>query len=289
MSDGDRPQKVSTVAIAAAFLVSVAGSVAFAFAYTVNWGPSVLGTFFAVALGGLGLGLALWSRRLMPAGPFEEDRHKFDVSAEDQQRTADAFTGGAEAVGRRRLLGGLLAAAGGLLGVAALWPARSLGPRVDERLRDTGWAAGVRVVDADARPVHREDLPVGGVLTVFPEGGSPAADDQVVLLRVAESELRLRDERRDWAPEGYVAYSRVCTHAGCPVGMFQPNPGLLMCPCHQASFDVLGGGESVFGPAPRGLPQLPLSIDEDGVLVARGEFPEPVGPDRWRIDSGNQG
>lgn len=283
MSDGGGPQKAATAAIAAAFLVSLAGSVAFAFAYTVEWGPAVLGTFFAIALGGLGLGLALWSRRLMPPGPFEEDRQKFDVSAEDQEKTAEAFTGGAKAVGRRRLLGGLLAAAGGFLGLAALWPARSLGPRPDERLRDTGWGPGVRLVDADDQPVHREDLPVGGVLTVFPEGGSRAADDQVVLLRVTESELRLADDREEWAPEGYVAYSRVCTHAGCPVGMFQPNPGLLMCPCHQASFDILGGGQSVFGPAPRGLPQLPLRIDEEGILIARDEFPEPVGPDRWRM------
>lgn len=283
MSDEDRPSRAATGAVAAAFLVSLAGSIAFGFAYTVEWGPTVLGTFFAVALGGLGLGLVLWSRRLMPQGPFEEDRHKFAVSPEDEEETAEAFTSGAQAVGRRRLLGGLLATAGGFLALASLWPVRSLGPRPDERLRDTGWAPGVRLVDAEDRLVHRDTLEVGGVLTAFPEGGSRAADDQVVLLRVAESELRLAPGREEWAPDGYLAYSRVCTHAGCPVGMFQPNPGLLMCPCHQASFDILGGGTSVFGPAPRGLPQLPLTIDEEGALVARDEFPEPVGPDRWRM------
>jgi ubiquinol-cytochrome c reductase iron-sulfur subunit len=129
--------------------------------------------------------------------------------------------------------------------------------------------------------VRAAEVPLEGLVTVFPEGHAGSADGQVVLIRVHPDRLRLPADRRSWAPDGLVAYSKVCTHAGCPVGLYQTKLGELLCPCHQSSFDALGGGDPVFGPAARALPQLPIAIDSDGFVVARSDFHEPIGPTYW--------
>jgi ubiquinol-cytochrome c reductase iron-sulfur subunit len=141
----------------------------------------------------------------------------------------------------------------------------------------------VHLVDEAGERVGVDTLDEGGVLTVFPEGRDPRADDQVVLLRIGLEDLRLPPEREGWTPRGYLAYSKVCTHAGCPVGMYQNVGYVLLCPCHQATFDVVRAAEPIFGPAARALPQLPLRIADDDTLVAAGEFSGPVGPGRWRL------
>ncbi len=134
---------------------------------------------------------------------------------------------------------------------------------------------------ADGLPLSLDSLEVGGFVTVFPEGDEGAADGQTVLIRVHPSELRLSEERMEWTQEGYVAYSKICTHAGCPVGLYERETKELFCPCHQSIFDVLRGAEPTAGPATRALPQLPLGIDGAGNLIAQGDFPEPVGPTFW--------
>jgi ubiquinol-cytochrome c reductase iron-sulfur subunit len=91
-----------------------------------------------------------------------------------------------------------------------------------------------------------------------------------------------------WVPDGtHVAYSKICTHAGCPVGLYRAESQSLICPCHQSQFDVADGGKPFFGPAARPLPQLPLGVDEEGILVAQGDFPEPVGPAFWDRNRGS--
>jgi len=129
--------------------------------------------------------------------------------------------------------------------------------------------------------VRVDELDEGGVLTVFPEGDQSPGDAQVILLRLDPGDLHLADDRVSWAPEGNVAYSKLCTHAGCPVGLFEAETRQLLCPCHQSVFAADEGARVLFGPAPRSLPQLPLDVDEEGYLVARGDFPEPVGPGYW--------
>jgi len=281
----DRPG--GTARVATAFVLSVVASGGFIAAYQLDAGTQWLALALTVALGGLGTGLAWWSRRLMPQGPAEEPRPTLAPPAAEEQRTAETFRAGRQAIRRRGLLGGLLATAVGALGLGALWPARSLGPAPPTGLRATGWREGVRLVDESGAAVTTTTLDVGGVLTAFPEGTDPAANDQVVVVRVPPDDLDLPDGRRDWTPEGYVAYSKVCTHAGCPVGLYQDVGYLLLCPCHQATFDVAQGARPVFGPAPRELPQLPLRVGEDDSLIAGGDFSAPVGPDRWRL--GGQG
>jgi ubiquinol-cytochrome c reductase iron-sulfur subunit len=140
------------------------------------------------------------------------------------------------------------------------------------------------MVDVNGRLIRLETLQVGGTLTAFPEGAQQAGDSQVVLIRLNEGELRPRPGRETWSPRGYVAYSKVCPHVGCPVGLYQADTHELLCPCHQSTFDVLDGARPSFGPATRSLPQLPLAIDGQGFLTAQADFDEPIGPGFWNRD-----
>src|SRR5581483_6043515 len=147
------------------------------------------------------------------------------------------------------LLGGGVTA----LGAAALFPIRSLGPNPFPGLTVTAWGRGKRLVDDKGKPVHKDDLQVDGVLTVFPEDSfsvtEAKADSQVVLIRLGTGELTPRPGRETWSPNGFIAFSKVCTHAGCPVGLYDARTHQLVCPCHQSLFDVTDGARPIFGPA----------------------------------------
>ena len=266
--------------IAFAFALSGLASIAFIVAYFYGGNTQLEGVFLAVSLGALGWGFVAWAKALMPGSHYVEEREQLPSSVE-QRRAAEDFVESGEQIGRRRLLGRLLAGAAGLFGVAALFPIASLGPSPGRTLFRTAWTAGARVVTSSGLPIRLEDLGLGELITVFPDGYTDSADSQAVLIRVEPGELQLQSGRREWAPEGAVAYSKVCTHAGCPVGLYEQEQNLLFCPCHQSIFDALSGAEPVEGPATRPLPQLPLDVDEDGFLIARGDFPEPVGPGFW--------
>ena len=133
----------------------------------------------------------------------------------------------------------------------------------------------------DGQLVRADDVPVEGLVTVFPEGYAGSANGQAILIRVEEGLIEPRPGREDWSPNGYIVYSKVCTHAGCPVGLYEANDHQVLCPCHQSTFDVLRGATPIFGPAAAPLPQLPIHIDTDGYIVAGGDFSEPVGPAFW--------
>jgi ubiquinol-cytochrome c reductase iron-sulfur subunit len=173
------------------------------------------------------------------------------------------------------------ALAGGAVVFGLVEPLRSLGPTPGRAPLRTAWGVGVAVVTPDNVPVVAADVPLAALLTVFPQDHTDEADGQVVLVRVDPSLLRLPRTRAGWAPGGLLAYSKVCTHAGCPVGLYQSDVQQLLCPCHQSSFDVLRGAVPVSGPAAWPLPQLPLQIGDDGVLRAAGPFDMPVGPGWW--------
>lgn len=277
----ERPR--GTVLVVLAFLASIAGSVLFIVAYQADASTQWLGLSLVLAFAGVGAGLVWWSRRLMPQQSAEEERPTLVSPAEQERETAETFESGRRSIARRGLLGGLLAAALGALGLGAIWPVSSLGPRPAGRLQRTGWREGIHLVDEQGSRVSLGALDIGSVLTVFPEGRDPRADDQVLLLRLQPEDLQLPAGRGEFAPEGYVAFSKVCTHAGCPVGLYQNVGHFLLCPCHQATFDVVRGAEPVFGPAARALPQLPLTIGDDDTLVAADDLTGPVGPDRWRL------
>jgi ubiquinol-cytochrome c reductase iron-sulfur subunit len=210
------------------------------------------------------------AHRLLDEGPAEEARH--DLGSLPEQLT-EVESDLLAPVTRRGVLVGAFGAALGALGLAALLPVASLG-RSRRDAAASVWRAGVRLVDEAGRPIHRDALPVGGAVTVFPEGRMNEADAIVMLVRVDAN-------RADGSPDGYLAFSKICTHAGCPVGLFDGQTGVLTCPCHQSAFQTLEAARPIAGPAARPLPQLPLDIDAAGELVAAGPMSHPVGPGYW--------
>lgn len=284
MTEPDRREPSATAPVVA-FCASALAAVGLAITYSVGGQPQIEGILLAVALGGIGFGLVSWSRRFMPDDVAVEKRGSVASDPGDVQGLLDDLGAEKALVGRRHLLVRMLAVAGGALGVAALFPIRSLGPRPGRGLRTTPYDhGGLRLVSETGEAVHEDDLAVNGVLTVFPEGFEGREDSQTLLLNLPDGDLQPREGREDWTVGGLVAFSKVCTHAGCPVGLFEEQTGQLLCPCHQSTFDVRDACRPVFGPATRSLPQLPLATDDEGYLIATGDFSDPVGPGFWDRD-----
>ncbi|CAN5165473.1 Rieske 2Fe-2S domain-containing protein [soil metagenome] len=270
----------SELRVAAGFAVTLVCSVILAVVYRRGGNPRAEGVLLALAFGGLGYGFVVWAKRLLPQGQAVEEREALPTTTEQRGDFEENLERGG-AFKRRKMLTRMLGLAGAGLAAAAVFPVRSLGPAPGQTLHTTRWRRGSRLVNEEGRPVNVDDVPVGGLVTVFPEGHVDADDSQVVLVKVEPGANRPRPGRDEWAPEDLVAYSKICTHAGCPVGLYQADTHLLLCPCHQSSFDVLDGARPGFGPATRSLPQLALDVDADGTLFARGDFDEPVGPAFW--------
>jgi ubiquinol-cytochrome c reductase iron-sulfur subunit len=271
---------------AVAFACSTIAAIVLAVVYWRGGQTQLEGACLAIVTGGIGVGIVLWAKQVTPHEEVTEARHSIaSPEAAFEQATAEVAEG-ADIVSRRRLLATLAGSALAAMGAALLFPIRSLGPRPGRNLKNTAYASGgLRVVTEDGRPVNVRDLPVDGVVTVWPEGHTDAADAPTLLIRTRPSQdIKPRAGREDWTVEGIVAYSKLCTHVGCPVGLYQAEIGQLLCPCHQSTFDVLDGARPVFGPAARSLPQLPLGVDRNGDLIARGDFSGPVGPGFWDRD-----
>ena len=251
---------------------------------------------------GLALGLALLllaaacivaGKAIVPQEEAEEPRAQL-VHATEQEEVLDELEYSGEGLSRKRLF--LLAGGGaaGLLGAALLTPALSCGPEANGVLTKSPWRPGRRLVSESNDPIAADSIVVGELVTAFPEG---AEKDEfaapIVVVRVEPEELELPSDRSGWAPRGLVAYSKICTHAGCAVSEYRyplydptaPGPALV-CPCHYSTFSVTDGGNRIFGPAGRALPQLPLEIDGDGNLVASGDFSGRVGPSWWGVRKG---
>jgi ubiquinol-cytochrome c reductase iron-sulfur subunit len=283
----------SEVAVATLLFAAGLAGVAFVLVYAFDGGDTqLLGVAFALALGLVAAALILAGKRVVPQETIAEQRPEFAVPAKERreerddgsERTGLTVRKGVDGITRRRLIGSAGAAAGVGLGAAALTPIASLGPRVGKLLEESPWREGTALVEENGLPVSADELEVGSFLTAFAKGADKRElAASVVVVRVDEAELELPPERRDWAPEGLLAFSKICTHAQCAVSLFRyplfhersPGPALV-CPCHYSTFDVLTGGNRVFGPAVRPLPQLPLKI-EDGRLLAAGELSGQVG------------
>jgi ubiquinol-cytochrome c reductase iron-sulfur subunit len=279
--EGEGRHPIAVAAIGWAFLLSFAASVAITAIYAVGGQVQIEGAMLFVILGGISVGLVLWAAYLMPDEQHVEERKLTFDEPEEREEAEEAFVEGAEAIGRRKFLGRLLGAALAGLGVALLFPIRSLGTRPGKSLFHTAWRAGVRAVREDGSPVRAADLVADTVLTVFPEGRTDSGDSQTLLIKTAPGAFRPKAGRETWSPDGIVAFSKICTHAGCPVGLFEASTNQLFCPCHQSVFSVPQWCRPVKGPATQPLPQLPITVDPDGYIVAQGDFPEPVGPEFW--------
>ena len=272
--------------VAAAFGLTSVAAIGFGVVYALGGHSRAEGVLLGLAMAGLAYGFIVWGRELMPQGPWVEE-HDPPRSEPDQLRAFHArLEWGTRAIGRRRLLGRMAALALGSLGIAALVPLRSLAPRRDpiELLTTTRWQPGVALVTDDGRRLQAEELTAGTVVKVFPEGDLESRDAAALLLRVEPGRLQATADTADAAARGLVAYSILCTHAGCPVGLYERTTHRLFCPCHQSAFDVLDEARPVAGPAAKPLPRLPLQVGTDGYLRAAGDFSAPVGPAFWRRD-----
>ncbi|HVA02457.1 MAG TPA: ubiquinol-cytochrome c reductase iron-sulfur subunit [Acidimicrobiales bacterium] len=269
--------------IGAILLIGLAGFCAYGGLYWVGGQTQWEAVFGGIGFFAFGFGLSAWGKYLLPQGPFVEDRHDLKSTEPEIEAMAAAIEDRGKMVFRRRgFLGTILGAGAGVMGVVITFPLiRSLGPQPKKTFDTTNWRSGSHVVDLDGRRIHRADLEVGGSLTVFPEGHQGSGVDQTMLIRADTKDITTLPGRDTWGPKGYLAYSKMCTHAGCPVGLYQQVAQQLLCPCHQSLFDVLTGGNPVFGPAPRPLPQLPLEIDSQGFLLAQAGYDQPVGPGFW--------
>ncbi|MFN2388626.1 MAG: Rieske 2Fe-2S domain-containing protein [Actinomycetota bacterium] len=267
-------------AIAVCFVVSAIASAGLLAVYFLGGGAPAEGVLLGIALGALGIGFVVWSVAIAVQDEVEE---RGELSSPPGERAAAEAAAEAGGVTRRAALKRLLMGALAVLGAAFAVPALSLGPLPGQSLSRTKWSKGARVVDGEGNPMRAEELGLETVHTVFPQSFEGEADSQAVLVKVPEELLELDEDAAAFAPGGVVAYSKICTHAGCPVGLYRADAHELLCPCHQSTSDVLRGAVPTYGPAARPLPQLPLGIDDEGMLIALGDFLGPAGPSFWNM------
>jgi ubiquinol-cytochrome c reductase iron-sulfur subunit len=289
-SDGETtPERINELAYRAAivaFTVGILGGLIAAWGYWNNDTEHVLGIGLALALGGLGFGLVSWSKYLDLSEDVVQQRERLNTTEEEREDFDEIVSMTGATLGRRKLLVVLFAGGLGSLVVGFIGPIGSLGPKPNGQLRRTGWSAGRRLVLEDGTPISAADGRFDQLATVFPEGDEGRDDSQVILLRIDPAVLTERTVEGG-SVDGWVAYSKICTHAGCSVGLFgiddRPPDTVrqLVCPCHQSVFDPVDGARPIGGPAPRSLPQLPISVDDEGFLVAVSGFDRPVGPITW--------
>lgn len=259
----------------------------FAVDYVVDADTQIDGGLLAFAFAFLGVGLLLWARFLLPGHDITASRGHHISDAEDRAAVVASLSRGTDSMMSRRgfLVKKVLGPVGGIFGLAILFPLASLGPRPNRGLYATKWYAGARLVTEDGRAVHVDDIEVDGLLTVFPEGYIDDPLSPAIVLNIGGAVMQARKGQAGFevvsGANGIVAFSKICTHAGCAVSLFNVLSMQLVCPCHQSTFNILQDCAPVFGPAPRPLPQLPLGVDRQGYLYAVSDFVEPVGPGFW--------
>jgi quinol---cytochrome c reductase iron-sulfur subunit len=291
--------------VAACFMVSMLASIGFIAAYVGLEVHSVdatlrsnlaLGLSMSVAFLAMGVGATIWVRTIMPDVELVEQRHPLASSELARAEFTRTFTEGAEASGfvKRPLLRRTLIAASVPLAVAPLVVLRDMGPLPGTSLRHTVWRRGMRmVVYGPNTPLRPADFSTPGqMITVVPEGYAENQDvlakATTIIIKFAPGELVPNTPKNpgtimNWTVDNIVAYSKICTHVGCPVALYDETTHHILCPCHQSTFDATNGAQVLFGPAPRPLPQLPIGVDAAGYLISTSDFHEPVGPAFWEM------
>jgi ubiquinol-cytochrome c reductase iron-sulfur subunit len=254
-----------------------------------------LGLGMAISLFFIGMGAIHWAKTLMPDVEVVAQRHEFRSPDSDRKDFVSAVKEGAAAsgLGRRSLIKRSLGAALGLSALSPLILLRDLGPLPGKELEKTTWKSGTHLVtDPGNRRIKASDLEVGAVAQVLPEIEDPEhrklsdiAKDAVLLIRLRPEEFNLEADRSAMTHDGIIAFSKICSHMGCAVALYEQQTKHLLCPCHQSTFDVTRAAKVIFGPSARPLPQLDITIDDEGYLVARQPFSEPVGPSFWERNS----
>jgi ubiquinol-cytochrome c reductase iron-sulfur subunit len=296
--------------VAILFGISVIGTVIFLVSYfaidlgqdstiaTIRTQNLLLGLGTAFAMLGIGTGIVHWAKALMPDHEVSEERHAIR-SEDDRQAAVRIVEDIVEETGikRRPLIRNTLLGAVALAPLPALAVFGDLGPRPDNTLAHTMWApqdGKLRRLtrDPDGTPIKASDVTIGSAFHVIPEGLNELQEGKlnakakavVLLMRLNPDDLTISKGRETWSYNGIVAYSKICTHVGCPVALYEQQTHHLLCPCHQSTFDLTKECKVIFGPASRPLPQLPIAVDAEGYLVATSDFKEPVGPSYWERD-----
>ena len=288
------------------FLLSVIGTLLFIYAYlgidedafvfvpvlgSTNAHQLFLGLGLAMALFFIGMAAVHWAKTLMPDHEvidYRKEQRSKDEDRDDLVSTVKDRAGEA-GLGRRPFIKRTMLLSLGLVGISPVLLLGDLGPLPGNDQKETNWKSGTRLVtDPGDRPIRPSDLEVGGVAQVQPE--LPAgkvrhlddiAKDSVLLIRIRPEEFNLDAERLSWTYEGIIAFSKICSHMGCAVALYEQTTKHLLCPCHQSTFDVTRAAKVIFGPSARPLPQLAVTVDSQGYLVAKQPFSEPVGPSFW--------
>ncbi|MGP4113077.1 cytochrome bc1 complex Rieske iron-sulfur subunit [Streptomyces sp. 4N509B] len=250
-----------------------------------------LGLTLAVALLCIGIGAIHWARTLMSDEEVSEERHPISAPEPVKARVIEEFKQGAREsqFGRRSLVRRSLYGALGLVPLSGLVLLRDLGPLPEDKLRHTMWRAGTLIVnDATGQPLRPEDITVGSLTQARPEGldehdhdfPEEIAKAAVMLVRLEPEDIR--DQRSaEWGYEGILCFSKICTHIGCPATLYEQQTHHALCPCHQSTFDLADGARVLFGPAGHPLPQLRITVNDEGYLEALGDFDVPPGPSFW--------
>ncbi|MGN8027672.1 cytochrome bc1 complex Rieske iron-sulfur subunit [Microbacterium sp. 22242] len=297
------------------FYLSLAGSIWAVAAYMlfpiesgslldVRYNNLFIGLGIALALLALGIGGIHWSKAVMSDKEHIEYRHPTRGRDSTREAAIQAFAAANEesGFGRRVMIRNSLIAAV----VASIIPGvtlfRGLAPHSTpddpiagdpvQLLKHTMWEKGMRLAhDPDGTPIRAADIVLGSAVHVIPQPLSKLSHEDgyleqkakalVLLVRLLPEQLKESEDRKTWSYNGIVAYSKVCTHVGCPVALYEQQTHHLLCPCHQSQFDVTEEAKVIFGPAARPLPQLPITVDDEGYLVAQSDFHEPVGPSFW--------
>ena len=309
----ERAEKRAERQIATLFGLSSVFAILFVvsyFVFKVGDDPTIIGGYGAsnVALG-VTLGLALlligvaaiqWARKLMSDVEIVEMRHPARSSDEDREVAIASFKQGVDdsSIGRRPLIRNSMLGALAALGLPAIVVLRDLGPLPDDKLAHTVWTKGMRVVnDVAGTPIKPDEIEIGQLINAEPgvffeeKDGEPIyegvrlqqakAKAAAIVVRMKPSDITPAPGRENWGVAGILCYSKICTHVGCPISLWEQQTHHLLCPCHQSTFDLADNGKVIFGPAARPLPQLPIMVDSEGYLVAQSDFNEPVGPSYW--------
>lgn len=285
------------------FGISILGTIGFIVAYfmvppgetvaSMRLSNLLLGLGLFLAMFGIGVAAVHWAKTLMSDHERSEPRHPQRSDAEVRAGALAVLSDGAKdsGIGRRGVLKGAVVTA------VALAPLAIVVPLVGEvggdwnvsKFRHTLWKAGRRLAkDPSGEPIRAADVTIGSVYHVIPEDLRESehwieekAKAVVLMVRLDPAVLKESEAKKDWSYEGIVAYSKICTHVGCPVALYEQQTHHLLCPCHQSTFDMADGAKVVFGPASRPLPQLPITVDDEGYLIAQSDFDEPIGPSYW--------
>ncbi|MFJ5706890.1 MULTISPECIES: Rieske 2Fe-2S domain-containing protein [unclassified Streptomyces] len=250
-----------------------------------------LGWTLGLALFFIGAGAVHWARTLMSDVEIADERHPIAASPEVKAKVmADFAAGAAESgFGRRKLIRNTLFGALALVPLSGVMLLRDMGPLPEKKLRTTLWAKGKLLINMNTHePLRPEDVAVGSLTFAMPEGLSEHDHDfQVQIAKAALMIVRIqpediKDKRElEWSHDGIVAFSKICTHVGCPISLYEQQTHHVLCPCHQSTFDLSDGARVIFGPAGHALPQLRIGVNDKGFLEAHGDFDEPVGPAFW--------